>query len=172
MKNIKKILFKICSFFKDDNFALKIIYKTSIGKNCRLRNNNYGSEPYLISIGNHVSAINVDFLTHDGAVWLWREENPKIDLLRPIKIESNIFIGHKSIILPGTYIESNVIIGAGSIIKGRIPGNTVYAGSPAKPICSIQEYYKKNENYFQDLKLMDFREKENFINKNKNKDRS
>ena len=80
MKKIKKILFKIFCFLKDDNFALRIIYKTYVGKNCRLKNNNYGSEPFLISIGDHVSAINVDFITHDGAVWLWREENPNIDL--------------------------------------------------------------------------------------------
>ena len=172
MKNIKKILFKIFSFLKDDNFALKIIYKTSIGKSCRLKNNNYGSEPYLISIGNHVSAINVDFLTHDGAIWLWREKNPKIDLLRPIKIESNIFIGHKSIILPGTHIESNVIIGAGSIVKGRLIANNVYAGCPAKPICTTQEYFKKNEKYFQNIKLMNSYKKEIFLNKDKIRDKN
>ena len=168
MKIIKKILFKIFCFLKDDNFALRIVYKTYVGKNCRLKNNNYGSEPFLISIGDHVSAINVDFITHDGAVWLWREKNPKIDLLKPIKIESNIFIGHRSIILPGTYIESNVIIGAGSIIKGRLFANKVYAGSPAKPICTTEEYFKKNEKYFQNTKLFSFRSKKIFLNKDKN----
>ena len=133
----KKFLYFILLIIKGEIFALKKVFNLKIGKNCRLKNNNYGSEPFLISIGDHVSAINVDFITHDGGVWLWRKDMPDIDLIKPIKIESNIFIGHKAIILPGTHIESNVIIGAGSVVKGRIISNKVYAGVPAKPICTI-----------------------------------
>ena len=81
----------------------------------------------------------------------------------PIKIESNIFIGHKSIILPGTYIESNVIVGAGSVVKGRLLTNTVYAGVPAKPICSIEEYFKKNSDKFMYTKLMSRKNKKKYL---------
>ena len=158
-----KLLFNIFSFLGGEVFALKKIYNVRIGKDCRFKNNNYGSEPFLISIGNHVSAINVDFITHDGSVWLWRKEMPDIDFFKPIKLESNIFIGHKSIILPGTYIESNVIIGAGSVVKGRINSNQVYAGIPAKPICSTQEYFNKNADKFNFTKSMNYKEKKNYL---------
>ena len=140
---IHKIIFSLLSLFKGDIFALRKIYNLKIGKNCRLSKNNYGEEPYLISMGDHVSAIKVDFITHDGSVWLWRNENPDLDFFNSIEIESNIFIGHKSILLPGTYIESNVIIGAGSVVKGRLLKNSVYAGVPARKISSTKEYYLK-----------------------------
>ena len=159
----EKILFLILSFLTDEVFALKKIFNLKIGENCRLKNNNYGSEPFLISIGNHVSALNVDFITHDGGVWLWREEMPDIDYIKSIKIESNIFIGHKAIILPGTYIESNVIIGAGSVVKGRLLSDRVYAGVPAKPICTIQEYLDKNKKNFVKTKFMNFKDKKEYL---------
>ena len=78
----------------------------------------------------------------------------------------NIFIGHKSIILPGTYIESNVIVGAGSVVKGRLVTNTVYAGVPAKPICSIEEYFKKNSDKFMYTKLMSSKNKKKYLLRN------
>ena len=133
----KKFLFFVLSILIGEEFALKKIFKLKIGENCRLKNNNYGSEPFLITIGNHVSAINVDFITHDGGVWLWREEIPNIDFFKPITIESNIFIGHKAIILPGTHIESNVIIGAGSVVTKNIKKKGIYAGNPSKYLRKI-----------------------------------
>ena len=167
MKVLDKLLFYIFSLLIDDIFALKKIYNTKVGENCRLNKNKYGEEPFLISFGDNVSAINVDFITHDGAVWLWRNKNPKLDLFKSIKIESNIFIGHRSIILPGTHICSNVIIGAGSVVKGEIKENQVYAGVPARPICSIEDYFEKNEKYFHNTKLMTYKNKKNYLNKNK-----
>lgn len=163
---IKKFFFILTRIFKGDVFALRSIHQVNIGKKCRLSKNNYGEEPFLISIGDHVSAIKVDFITHDGAIWLWREIYPDIDFFRSIKIESNIFIGHKSIILPGTYIESNVIVGAGSVVKGRLVKNTVYAGVPAKPICSIEEYFKKNSDKFMNTKLMSRKKKKKYLLRN------
>ena len=163
---IKKLFFILIRIFKGDVFALRSIHQAKIGKKCRLSKNNYGEEPFLISIGDHVSAIKVDFITHDGAIWIWRELYPDIDLFRSIKIESNIFIGHKSIILPGTYIESNVIVGAGSVVKGRLLTNTVYAGVPAKPICSIEEYFKKNSDKFMYTKLMSSKNKKKYLLRN------
>ena len=40
-------------------------------------------------------------------------------------------------------VGDNVIIGAGSIVSGRLENDSVYAGNPAKKICSLQEYYEK-----------------------------
>ena len=46
----------------------------AIGNNCEIYPNvNMGSEPYLISIGDHVRITSdVSFITHDGGVW-WYE---------------------------------------------------------------------------------------------------
>jgi maltose O-acetyltransferase len=56
------------------------------------------------------------------------------DIIKPVTIEQDCWIGFGAIILPGTYIEKGVIVGAGSIVKGRLESNYVYAGNPIQKI--------------------------------------
>lgn len=118
-----------------------------VGEGCRfisVSKATFGSEPFLISIGNHVTlTANVQFVTHDGGVWVFREEMPTIDVFGSIKLGNNIFIGYGAIILPGTIIEDNVVIGAGSVVKGLITANSVWAGAPIKKLMSIDQYKNK-----------------------------
>jgi acetyltransferase-like isoleucine patch superfamily enzyme len=114
-----------------------------VGENCRLINVSYSTEPYLITLGNHVSVTLSHFETHDGGVWAFRNENPEIDVVKPISVGDNVFIGYGSIILPGTRIGSNVVVGARSVVSGVIPDNVVIAGVPARVIKSLYEYKDK-----------------------------
>jgi len=112
-----------------------------VGENCRFVGKvGFSTEPYLISIGNHVSITNSSFITHDGGIWVFREEYPKLDVIKKIEIGNNVFIGDKCIILPGVIIEDNIIIGAGSIVSKKLESGWVYAGVPAKKIKRIEEY--------------------------------
>ena len=47
-------------------------------------------------------------------------------------INENVWVGARSIILPGVTIGSNSIIGAGSVVKKDVEANTIVAGNPAK----------------------------------------
>lgn len=114
-----------------------------VGNDCRLINVSYSTEPYLVTLGDHVSVTFSHFETHDGGVWVFRKEHPEIDVVRPIVVGNNVFIGYGSIILPGTRIGNNVVIGARSVVSGVIPDNVVAAGVPAKIIKSIDEYKVK-----------------------------
>lgn len=115
-----------------------------IGEKCRVESLNFGSEPYLVKIGNHVTVgANVQFITHDGGVWIFREEHPHIDVLAPIKIGNNVFIGINSIIMPGVTIGDNTVIAAGSIVTKNISSNVVAGGAPARIIKSVEEYKAK-----------------------------
>lgn len=60
------------------------------------------------------------------------------------------FLGQRCIILPGTRIGDNVIIGAGAVVHGNIPNNTVWAGNPAKMICTLFEYKEKREKKYEE----------------------
>lgn len=51
-----------------------------------------------------------------------------------IHIGNNVFIGAHSMILPGAHIEDNVVVGAGSVVKGKLEANTIYAGTPVRPV--------------------------------------
>ncbi len=128
-------------FLTNLNYAKYLGVK--LGVNCRLEGfNNFGSEPYLISIGNHVSITKSSFITHDGGVWVFREKHPSIDVVRPIRIGDNVFIGSNCTILPGVIIGNNVIVGAGSLVTKNLESNFVYGGVPAKLIKSIDEYWE------------------------------
>ncbi len=137
--------------FISPNKVAKIL-GVQFGLNCKFRTKQFGSEPYLIKIGNNFySSDKVQFITHDGSVNVLRnlyDEYKDIDYMSPIIIGNNIFIGYGSIILPGTIVEDNVIIGAGSVVRGNLKSNSVYAGVPVKYICSIEEYINKNKNKF------------------------
>lgn len=114
-----------------------------LGAGCRLINVSFGSEPWLVKLGNHVSASDTQFITHDGAVWVLRQEHPDIDCVAPIVVGDNVFFGSSAIVLPGVTIGSNVAIGAGSVVTRDIPSDCVAAGVPARPIQSIAEYREK-----------------------------
>lgn len=139
-----KILSKIYLFFYKKIFGSVTLAKklgVKIGEDCRLIGNiDFGSEPYLIEIGDHVSITTSIFVTHDGGVWVLRKEQPKLDVIAPIKIGSNVFIGVGCIILPGTVIGDNVVVGAGSIVRGIIDSDSIYAGVPAKKISGLEDY--------------------------------
>ena len=52
----------------------------------------------------------------------------------PVMIQKNVWIGARSIILPGVTIQSDSIIGAGSVVTNDVPSNSIFAGNPAKLI--------------------------------------
>jgi acetyltransferase-like isoleucine patch superfamily enzyme len=109
-----------------------------IGNDCHINTMSFSTEPYLIEIGNHVAiAAGTDLITHDGAIWCFREELHQADIFGKIKIGNNVFIGNNCTILPNTLIGDNCIVGAGSIIRGKFPDNSVIFGNPAKVVLNM-----------------------------------
>lgn len=119
-----------------------------IGDNCRIYIKEWGSEPFLISIGDNVTITSgVRFITHDGSTCLIFDENKqRYQRYAPINIGSNVFVGVNTIIMPGVNVGSNVVIGAGSIVTKDIPSNSVVVGCPAKTVSSFEAYKEKIKN--------------------------
>src|SRR5215218_9596441 len=114
-----------------------------IGKDVRIMGlPQFGSDPSLIKIGSHVTiSRDVTFITHDGATWVFRArpEYKGLESFGRIVIEDNCFIGVGSMIFPNIKIGPNAVVGAGSIVTRSVPPNTVVAGSPARPLCTVDE---------------------------------
>ncbi len=142
----------------------------TIGEKCEIYTSaNFGSEPYLIKLGDHVRINSgVSFVTHDGGVWVLRymkEENQDIDLFGKIVVGDNVHIGTNSIIMPGVTIGSNCIVGCGAIVTKDIPDNSIAVGVPARVIETIEEYELKHNGDFEHTKMMSTEEKRSYLTK-------
>jgi acetyltransferase-like isoleucine patch superfamily enzyme len=115
-----------------------------VGSNCRFYSLDFFSEPYLIEIGDNVIISGeVIFVTHDGGVYLFKDEVPDIyGHFGRIKIGNNCFIGMGAIILPNIEIGDNCIIGAGAVVVDSFPENSVIMGNPAKLVFKTSLYKK------------------------------
>lgn len=119
----------------------------TIGKGCEINPGvNFGTEPYLITLGNNVRLTKgVQFVTHDGGMWTLRKMKllENADYFNTITVGDNTHIGWNTIIMPGVHIGKNCVIGCGAVITKDIPDNSVAVGVPARVIKSIEEYYDK-----------------------------
>ena len=100
------------------------------------------SHCWLIEIGDNVTmAPRVHILCHDAST--------KVHLgytkIGRVTIGNRVFIGAESVVLPGVTIGDDVIIGANSTVTHDIPAGSVAVGSPARVICSTQEYLAKEK---------------------------
>lgn len=148
--------------------------KEAVANGCRIGKNvdfvtapDFGSEPYLISIGDDTTiSFDCAFVTHDAATRVIRnlpDGNPETVIYGPIKVGKNCFIGARTTILAGVTIGDNSIIGACSLVNRDIPAGVIAAGNPCKIICTLEEYRKKHENEFLYMVSMPYEKKKQFL---------
>lgn len=93
----------------------------TIGGNTHIFSRLISSEPFLISIGSNVTiSTGVSLLTHDASVGPIVGRNVYSDIVGPITIGNNCFVGANSIILPGVRIPDNSIVAAGSVVTKTV----------------------------------------------------
>ncbi len=92
-------------------------------------------------IGNHVDVA--------SEVMFWTSEHDLKDpdmkaIEEKVVIKDYVFIGPRSIILPGVTVGKGAVVAAGAIVTQDVPDLTIVAGVPAK---KIGERQLKNLNY-------------------------
>lgn len=130
-----------------------------IGNNCFISTRRWGSEPYLITIGNNVQITrDVAIHTHGGAHVI-RKEFPDFDVFGKVIIHDWVYIGASSQIMPGVTIGEGALVAAGSIVTKSVPPYTVVGGNPARIICTTREYLERNMRYNQNCHALSAIEK-------------
>ena len=125
----------------------------------------FGSEPYLVTLGDHVTVTEgVRFVTHDGGVWVFRQQDPELDVFGPVSVGNNVFIGLRAILMPGVSIGDNCVIGAGAVVTRNVPDGTVVAGVPAKPIGTTEAYQGKVAEKASRIRSLPARERREALN--------
>ncbi len=170
IKKISKWLNRI--YLKKGNPKKKtnIIRKmgVKVGEGCEFYTNiSFGSEPYLITLGDNVRVTNgVKFITHDGGVWVLRKMKllEDADIFGTIEVGNNVHIGIDTIIMPNVKIGNNCVIGCGAVVTRDIPDNSIAVGVPARVIKTTQEYYEKCKKNCDFTKHMNSSEKKVYLN--------
>lgn len=105
------------------------------------------TRPSLIEIGNNVRLNkNLTILSHDFTTYVFRNKYHEfIPCSGQVKIGNNVYFGRNCTVLKGVTIGDNCIIGFGSVVTNDIPSNTVAIGSPAKAVCTLEEYYERRK---------------------------
>ncbi len=110
------------------------------------------TRPELITIGENV-------LLHEGTVLMTHDYASRAFVNRDaefipshgrINIGNNVWLGRGVTILKNVTIGDNVIIGLGSVVSKSIPSNSVAIGSPARVICTFDEYQEHRRKDFLD----------------------
>lgn len=134
-----------------------------VGKNSLLSTKYFGSEPYLIEIGNDVRVTaDVKFFCH-GAARVFRKEKPNFDFFGKIKIGNNVYIGNNALLMPGVTIGDNVIVAAGSVVTKSVPNDSIVGGNPAKVIGNVKEFGERMDAFNVNSKNMSAKSKKNFL---------
>lgn len=105
---------------------------TVINRGCKFFGS-YFEKSVIIEIGNNVAIAPFCCFFSAGHDY---EYIDLPDIAASIIIKDNVWIGGKSIILPGVTIGEGSIIGAGSIVTKDIPAWSIAVGNPAKVIKS------------------------------------
>ena len=125
-----------------DPRQIRIGQDTIIGEKATLdgRRQLPGSKGELI-IGNHVD------IASEVMLWTSQHDIRAVNFAaieKPVTIEDYVFIGPRSIVLPGVTIGQGAIIAAGAVVTADVAPGQIVAGVPAKAI-GQREY--KNLNY-------------------------
>lgn len=134
------VLFHAIRLLRGGSAAARFL-GVKVGEGCRIYTKSFGSEPWLVEIGDRVTVTaGVVFITHDGSGWLVRDEKGRRFRYARVVVGDDVFIGVNALLMPGVRIGDRVVIAAGSVVTKSVPAGSVVAGNPARLIMSYDDF--------------------------------
>ncbi len=104
--------------------AIKGIHGTEIGQFCGM-----GTDIDIITNNHNTALMNLQVVLQQTIAGDYPRPEEK-----PVVIGNNVWVGDRSIILPGVTIGDGAVIGAGSVVTKDVPPFHIYGGNPARMI--------------------------------------
>lgn len=131
-----KLLAENCQFYSGVRLEIGSSGTLVIGNGTYLNRNTLIVCEDNVEIGENCK-IAWDVIIMDSDLHPINESSPIVN--KPVRIEDDVWIGCRSIILKGVTIGYGAVIAAGSVVTKNIPPRTVYGGSPAKLIAELDD---------------------------------
>jgi acetyltransferase-like isoleucine patch superfamily enzyme len=113
--------------------AISIGSFTRIGGHCRMD----ATAP--ITIGQQVSiAPDVSIITTSHQIGDRSRRAGKV-VAEAVVVQDGAWVGANAMLMPGVTIGTGSVVGAGAVVQDDVPPNTIVAGSPARPVRSLDE---------------------------------
>ena len=129
-------------WMEDDNGTIEI------GENSTIESAEFAcTEPNssIIIGSNCMFSKEIEIRTGDSHSIIDLGNNKRLNYAQNVKIEDNVWLGARVLVLKGSKIESNVVVGTGSIVTNKevLKCNSVYTGNPVKQIKSDIYWIRK-----------------------------
>lgn len=111
----------------------------TVGKNVYFNFNCVVLDVAPVRIGDRVlfgPSVQIYTATHPLSA---RERRTGLEAAKPIGVESDVWIGGGSILLPGVRIGARSVVGAGSVVTRDIPEGVFAAGNPCRVLRELPE---------------------------------
>jgi len=107
---------------------VKFPWKLTVGDHCWIGEDAWFDNLAHVELANNVCVSQGAYLctgNHD-----WSVESFDL-MIGKISLEDGVWIGAKSVVLPGTIAREGAVLTAGSVGVGVLDGYTIYSGNPA-----------------------------------------